>query len=132
MKTNNTYKMKKFIYTSIEKKDFGQTPKKELICTSYSNTRFDETVEILTKALNLAKERIRTVRTVKEFEFWSKQESKATELLNKQHRLRTHELKVLDKLTKDMFGEQYTFDKMSEREQGMVKQEYNYPTYDFL
>ena len=121
--------MKKFIYTSIEKKDFGQTPKKELIYTSYSNTRYDETVEKLTKALNLAKEQIRNARTVKAFEFWSNQEDIATELLYKQHRLRFHETKELDKLTKDMFGEQYTFDKMSEREQGMVKQEYNYPTY---
>ena len=41
---------------------------------------------------------------------------------------RTYNLEKLDKLTKEMFGEKYTFNKMSEREKGMIKQEYNYPT----
>lgn len=41
---------------------------------------------------------------------------------------RTYNLEKLNKLTKEMFGEQYTFNKMSEREKGMIKQEYNYPT----
>ena len=41
---------------------------------------------------------------------------------------RTYNLEKLNKLTKKMFGEKYTFNKMSEREKGMIKQEYNYPT----
>jgi hypothetical protein len=39
---------------------------------------------------------------------------------------RTYNLEELDKLTKEMFGEQYTFSKMSEREKGMIKNEYNF------
>jgi len=34
----------------------------------------------------------------------------------------------LEKLTKEMFGKKYTFNKMSAREKAMIKQEYNYPT----
>lgn len=41
---------------------------------------------------------------------------------------RTYNLEKLDKLTKEMFGEKYTFNKMSIRERDMIKQEYNYPT----
>ena len=84
--------MNKFIYTSIEKKDFGHTLKKELIQTSYNSLKYDETVEKLTKALNLAKEQIRKVRTVKDFEFWTNQENIAQELLDKQQRLRKYDL----------------------------------------
>jgi hypothetical protein len=82
--------MNKFIYTSIEKKDFGHTLKKELIQTSYNSLKYDETVEKLTKALNLAKEQIRKVRTVKDFEFWTNQENIAQELLDKQQRLKIY------------------------------------------
>ena len=32
---------------------------------------------------------------------------------------------ILETLTKKMFGEQYTFSEMSEREQEMIKNEYN-------
>ncbi len=32
---------------------------------------------------------------------------------------------ILDNITKKLFGEKYTFSKMSERERGMIKQEYN-------
>jgi hypothetical protein len=32
---------------------------------------------------------------------------------------------ILETLTKEMFGEQYTFNEMSEREKGMIKNEYN-------
>ncbi len=42
--------------------------------------------------------------------------------------LYTYDENKLETLTKKMFGEQYTFSKMSEREKGMIKQEYNYPT----
>ena len=38
---------------------------------------------------------------------------------------KTYNLEKLDKLTKEMFGEKYTFKKMSEREKGMIKMEYN-------
>ena len=41
---------------------------------------------------------------------------------------RTYDLKKLDKITKEMFGEQYNFTRMSIRERDMIKQEYNYPT----
>ena len=34
---------------------------------------------------------------------------------------RTYNLEKLDKLTKEMFGEKYTFNKMSQREKGMIK-----------
>jgi len=46
----------------------------------------------------------------------------------KRKKIYTYEKSKLEKLTKEMFGEQYTFNKMSEREKGMIKQEYNYPT----
>ena len=46
----------------------------------------------------------------------------------KRKKIYTYEESKLEKLTKEMFGEQYTFNKMSEREKGMIKQEYNYPT----
>jgi hypothetical protein len=42
--------------------------------------------------------------------------------------LYTYDENKLETLTKEMFGEKYTFNKMSEREKGMIKQEYNYPT----
>jgi hypothetical protein len=42
---------------------------------------------------------------------------------------RTYNLKKLDKITKEMFGEQYTFNKMSEREKGMIKNEYNFKEF---
>lgn len=42
--------------------------------------------------------------------------------------LYTYDENKLETLTKEMFGEQYTFSEMSEREKGMIKQEYNYPT----
>jgi len=32
---------------------------------------------------------------------------------------------ILETLTKKMFGEKYTFNEMSEREQGMIENEYN-------
>jgi len=84
--------MNKFIYTSIEKKDFGHTLKKELIQTSYNSLKYDETVEKLTNALNLAKEQIRNVRNMKDFNFWTKQENVVRELLDKQERLRKYDL----------------------------------------
>lgn len=37
----------------------------------------------------------------------------------------TYEESKLETLTKEMFGEQYTFSKMSEREKGMIQNEYN-------
>ena len=89
--------MKKFIYTSVQKKDFGQTPKKELIYTSYNSSRYNETVEKLTKALNLADAQVRIVRTLKAFEFWSKQQEIVYKLLNKQYRLRIYDLKHKEK-----------------------------------
>lgn len=89
--------MKKFIYTSVQKKDFGQTPKKELIYTSYDSSRYNETVEKLTKALNLAKAQVRVVRTLKAFEFWSKQQEIVVKLLDKQYRLNKYYLKNYDK-----------------------------------
>jgi len=85
--------MKKFIYTSVQKKDFGQTPKKELIYTSYNSLRYNETVEKLTKALNLADAQVRIVRTLKAYNFWSKQQEIVYKLLNKQYRLRVYDLK---------------------------------------
>ena len=39
--------------------------------------------------------------------------------------LYTYDENKLETLTKKMFGEQYTFSKMSEREKGMIKNEYN-------
>ena len=39
--------------------------------------------------------------------------------------LYTFDENKLETLTKKMFGEQYTFSKMSEREKGMIKNEYN-------
>ncbi len=85
--------MKKFIYTSVQKKDFGQTPKKELIYTSYNSSRYNETVKKLTKALNLADAQVRIVRTLKAYEFWSKQQEIVKKLLDKQYRLRVYDLK---------------------------------------
>jgi hypothetical protein len=40
--------------------------------------------------------------------------------------LYTYDENKLETLTKKMFGEQYTFSKMSEREKGMIKNEYNF------
>ena len=37
----------------------------------------------------------------------------------------TYEESKLETLTKEMFGKQYTFSKMSEREKGMIQNEYN-------
>jgi flagellar motor switch protein FliG len=42
---------------------------------------------------------------------------------------KTYNLKKLNKLTKEMFGEQYTFNKMSERERDMIKNEYNFKEF---
>jgi hypothetical protein len=42
---------------------------------------------------------------------------------------KTYNLAKLNKLTKEMFGEQYTFNKMSEREKGMIKNEYNFKKF---
>lgn len=84
--------MRKFIYTSIEKKDFGQTPKKELIYTSYNSSRYNETVEKLTKALNLADNQVKNSRTYKHYEFWSDQLIYVEEMLEKQYRLRKYDL----------------------------------------
>lgn len=42
--------------------------------------------------------------------------------------IHTYNKSKLEKLTKEMFGEKYTFNKMSAREKDMIKQEYNYPT----
>ena len=39
--------------------------------------------------------------------------------------LYTFDENKLETLTKKMFGEQYTFNEMSEREQGMIENEYN-------
>lgn len=91
---NNTKinKMRKFIYTSIEKKDFGQTPKKELIHTSYNSLKYTETVEKLTKAIALADYQVKNSRSVKHFDFWSEQLDFAKEMLEKQHRLREYDL----------------------------------------
>ena len=38
---------------------------------------------------------------------------------------RNYNLEKLNNLTKKMFGEKYNFSKMSEREKGMIKNEYN-------
>tara|TARA_R100001443_G_scaffold10576_1_gene20264 strand:+ start:357 stop:503 length:147 start_codon:yes stop_codon:yes gene_type:complete len=43
----------------------------------------------------------------------------------KRKKIYTYEESKLEKLTKEMFGEKYTFNKMSEREKGMIKNEYN-------
>ena len=37
----------------------------------------------------------------------------------------TYDENKLETLTKKMFGEQYTFSKMSEREKGMIRNEFN-------
>jgi len=42
---------------------------------------------------------------------------------------RTYNLEKLNKLTKEMFGEKYTFNKMSEREKGMIRNEYNFKEF---
>ncbi len=39
--------------------------------------------------------------------------------------LYTYDESKLEILTKKMFGEKYNFSKMSEREKGMIKNEYN-------
>jgi len=44
----------------------------------------------------------------------------------KRKKIYTYEESKLETLTKKMFGEQYTFSKMSEREKGMIKNEYNF------
>ena len=41
----------------------------------------------------------------------------------------TYDENKLETLTKKMFGEQYTFSKMSEREKGMIENEYNFKEF---
>ena len=43
----------------------------------------------------------------------------------KRKKIYTYDENKLETLTKKMFGEKYTFAKMSEREKGMIKNEYN-------
>ena len=42
---------------------------------------------------------------------------------------KTYNLKKLDKITKEMFGENYNFTRMSIRERDMIKNEYNFKEF---
>ena len=86
--------MRKFIYTSLG--DFHK-PKKEMIYTSYSDTRYTDTITKLNIANELALEMMYTSRTMKSFKFWETQYYTTKDLITKQKRLRHYDAKKFKK-----------------------------------
>ena len=91
--------MKKFIYTSV---DSTGKPKKQLIYTTYLNSRFKDTQRKLVKAKELAYTLRWNSRTQKQYDFWNKQFYICRDLLRKQVGLRQYERRATEKFKQNL------------------------------